>query len=134
MNDQGPNPYVVNIESATIENETFRTTVWTGKNLQLTVMSVKPGDTICLEVHQEHDQFLRIEQGQALVKMGPSKDQLDFVQNASTDDAIFVPAGMWHTIINDGENDLKLYSIYAPPEHAHGTVHVTKQDDPESCE
>lgn len=133
MMDNGPNPYVVNIEKTTLENETFRTAIWTGSNLQLTVMSIEPGDDVCLEVHDGHDQFLRIEQGEALVKMGDSKDTLDFEQVASDDDAIFVPAGKWHNIVNTGSEKLKLYSIYAPAEHDHGTVHQTKTDDPEAC-
>lgn len=133
MNDNGPNPYITNIEKATIENDTFRTALWTGKNLQLTVMSIEPGDDVCLEVHDDHDQFLRIEQGEALVKMGDTRDNFDFEQTAHDDDAIFVPAGKWHNIINVGEGRLKLYSIYAPAEHPHGTVHKTKADDPEIC-
>jgi mannose-6-phosphate isomerase-like protein (cupin superfamily) len=130
MNDNGPNPYVTNIEEATLSNETFRTALWTGKNLQLTVMSIQPGDDIGLEVHEDHDQFLRIEQGEALVKMGETEQGMS-EWNASDDDAIFVPAGTWHDIINVGTEPLKLYSIYAPAEHPHGTVHQTKADDPE---
>ncbi len=132
MNDNGPKPYVVNIEEATLQNETFRTALWTGVNLQLTVMSIQPGDDVGLEAHDDHDQFLRIEQGQALVKMGDTKDDLDFEHRAEDDDAIFVPAGKWHNIINAGSEPLKLYSIYAPAEHEHGTVHQTKSDDPEA--
>ncbi len=133
MKDNGPNPFVINIEKVTLENNTFRTALWTGKNLQLTVMSIEPGDDVCLEVHDDHDQFLRIEKGSALVKMGPSEDNLDQEWHASDDDAIFVPAGIWHNIINSGKEALKLYSIYAPAEHAHGTIHKTKADDPEHC-
>lgn len=130
MNDNGPNPYVINIEEATVSNETFRTALWTGKNLQLTVMSIQPGDDIGLEVHEDHDQFLRIEEGEALVKMGETEQGLS-EWTARDDDAIFVPAGAWHDIINVGSTPLKLYSIYAPAEHPHGTIHQTKADDPE---
>lgn len=126
MNDNGPNPYVLNIEQATLENQNYRTTLWTGKNLQLTVMSIEPGDDIGLEVHQDHDQFLRIEQGEALVKMGETEHDLS-EWNANADDAIFVPAGAWHDLVNIGSVPLKVYSIYAPPEHPHGTVHKTKK-------
>lgn len=133
MKDRGPYPYVVNIENATIGNEAFRTTIWTGKHLQLTVMSIKPGDDVGLETHDDHDQFLRVEQGTALVKMGSTNELLDFTQEARHDDAIFVPAGTWHNITNIGDDDLRLYSIYSPPEHAHGTVHQTKADDPEAA-
>jgi mannose-6-phosphate isomerase-like protein (cupin superfamily) len=125
MQDQGPNPYVVDIEELTLQNENFRTAAWTGKNLQMTLMTIQPGDDIGLEVHEDHDQFLRIEQGIARVEMGPTSDQLE-TWDAEDDFAIFVPAGVWHNIVNTGEQSLKLYSIYSPPEHAPGTVHETK--------
>jgi mannose-6-phosphate isomerase-like protein (cupin superfamily) len=125
MNDHGPNPYVVNIEELTLQNETFRTAAWTGSQLQMTLMAIQPGEDIGLEVHDNHDQFLRIEQGTARVEMGPTETDLT-AQNAEDDFAIFVPAGTWHNIINTGDDVLKLYSIYAPAEHAHGTVHETK--------
>lgn len=125
MNDHGPNPYVVNIEELTLQNETFRTAAWTGPQLQMTLMAIQPGEDIGLEVHDDHDQFLRIEQGTARVEMGPTETELT-AQNAEDDFAIFVPAGTWHNIINTGDDVLKLYSIYAPAEHAHGTVHETK--------
>lgn len=127
MTDFGPNPYVVDVEKLTVENETFRTAAWTGKNLQMTVMAIQPGDDIGLEVHEDHDQFLRIEQGEARVEMGPSETELE-AWSAKDDDAIFVPAGVWHNLINTGIEPLKLYSIYAPAEHPHGTVHVDKAE------
>lgn len=126
MQDQGPSPHVVNIEEATIQNDTFRTALWTGAQMQLTVMSLRPGDDIGLEVHDDHDQFLRVEQGVGFVQMGNAENQLDFEANVEDDDAIFVPAGSWHNVTNTGETPLKLYSIYAPSEHPHGTVHETK--------
>jgi mannose-6-phosphate isomerase-like protein (cupin superfamily) len=125
--DNGPAPVVVNIETATLENENYRTTLWTGYNLQSTLMAIQPGHDIGLEVHETHDQFLRIEQGQATVVMGASKEQLQTWQ-ASDGFAIFVPAGSWHNLTNTGQDTLKVYSIYAPPQHPHGTVHVTKED------
>jgi len=125
--DNGPAPAVVNIETATLENENYRTTLWTGYNLQSTLMAIQPGHDIGLEVHETHDQFLRIEQGQATVVMGSSKEQLQTWQ-ASDGFAVFVPAGSWHNLTNTGEDILKVYSIYAPPQHPHGTVHVTKED------
>lgn len=125
MKDFGPNPYVINIEELTLSNSNFRTAAWTGSNLQMTLMAIEPGDDIGLEVHTDHDQFLRIELGEALVEMGPSADALT-ASEAKDDFAIFVPAGVWHNITNTGDTPLKLYSIYAPAEHAHGTVHETK--------
>lgn len=129
--DKGPEPYVTNIENLTRDNTNFRTTKWTGKNLQMTLMSLKPGQEVGLEAHDTHDQFLRIEQGKARVEMGDSKDKLDYVKEAGEDFAVFVPAGKWHNLISIGEDDLKLYSIYAPPEHPAGTIHETYSDDPE---
>ncbi|WCF06882.1 cupin domain-containing protein [Paenibacillus thiaminolyticus] len=85
-----------------------------------------------MEVHHDIDQFLRIEDGEGLVQMGDSKDNLDFEKNVNDDDAIFVPAGKWHNVTNKGDKPLKLYSIYAPAEHAHGTVHKTRADGMEA--
>lgn len=127
MQDHGPNPYVVNIEELTLENNNFRTAAWTGSQMQMTLMAIQPGDNIGLEVHDDHDQFLRIEQGLATVLMGDTEDQLES-WDAEDDFAIFVPAGKWHDVVNTGDQPLKLYSIYAPAEHAHGTVHATKEE------
>ncbi|NCQ53950.1 cupin [Candidatus Saccharibacteria bacterium CG11_big_fil_rev_8_21_14_0_20_41_19] len=125
--DNGPSPLVTGIEAATIENTNYRTTLWTGSNLQITLMSIEPGHDIGLEAHPTHDQFLRIEQGQATVSMGPSKNELR-VWQVGDGDAIVVPAGTWHNLISNGDVPLKVYSIYAPPQHPHGTVHVTKEE------
>ncbi|MDR5660040.1 cupin domain-containing protein [Serpentinicella sp. ANB-PHB4] len=128
LKDYGPHPYVVNIEQATKQNTNFRLALWTGEYLQLTLMSIQSGDDIGLEVHEDHDQFIRIEQGQGIVRMGDRKDHLDFQESVYDDYAIFIPAGKWHNLINTGCTPLKLYSIYAPPEHPRGTVHETKKD------
>ena len=135
MQDNGPNPYVVNIEELTLQNENFRTAAWPGSNLQMTLMTIQPGEDIGLEVHEDHAQFLRIEQGTARVEMGPTETRLQ-TWDAEDDFAIFVPAGVWHNVVNTGEEPLKLYSIYAPPEHAHGTIHETKAiaDEAEAAE
>lgn len=127
ITDYGPGPFVANIESSTLENINYRTTLWTGVNLQVTLMAIQPGHEIGLEVHDTHDQFLRIEQGQATVSMGPSQTELK-VWKASNDDAVIVPAGTWHNLVNNGDVPLKVYSIYGPPQHPHGTVHVTKEE------
>lgn len=116
------------INTATKQNNTFRTALWTGEHLQLTLMSINPGEDIGLEVHPKVDQFLRIEQGQGVTVMGKSKDHLTFTKNVMEDSAIFVPAGIWHNIINTGPMPLKLYSIYAPPNHPFNTIHATKAD------
>lgn len=126
--DQGPHPFALNIEAATIDNARYRATLWTGKFLQMTVMSIEPGHDIGLEVHEDHDQFLRIESGKGRVQMGPAKDNLNFDRVVEDDWAILVPAGSWHNVTNIGEEPLKLYSLYGPPEHKHGTVHETKAE------
>ncbi|WP_236785114.1 cupin domain-containing protein [Alteribacter salitolerans] len=128
IQDYGQTPYVVDIEEITKQNDTFRTALWTGEHLQLTLMSIGVGEDIGLEVHPDVDQFLRIEEGEGLVQMGDSEDNLTFETRASSDYAIFVPAGKWHNLTNTGDEPLKLYTIYAPPEHPFGTVHETKED------
>ncbi len=128
LRDYGPNPFVVNIEDATEENDNFRLALWTGKHLQVTLMSLKVGEDIGLEVHPNLDQFIRIEEGQGLVRMGDSKDKLDFQAMVRDGFIIVIPAGKWHNLINTGNRPLKLYSIYAPPQHPFGTVHATKAD------
>jgi mannose-6-phosphate isomerase-like protein (cupin superfamily) len=126
--DAGPHPYVVNIERPTLANDTFRSTVWTGTHLQLTVMSIEPGGEIGLEAHRDRDQFLRVESGQGRVQMGPAKDELTFDREVGDDWAILVQAGSWHNVTNIGQEPLKIYSLYGPPEHPHGTVHATKAE------
>ncbi|MCL2286608.1 MAG: cupin domain-containing protein [Firmicutes bacterium] len=124
--DHGRRPYVVDINRATVGNPNFRTTLWTGKNLQLTLMSIPVGGDIGLEIHPDNDQFLRIEQGQGIVQMGRDRNNLNFRQTVFNDFAVFVPAGTWHNITNIGNVPLRLYSIYAPPHHPPSTVHATK--------
>jgi mannose-6-phosphate isomerase-like protein (cupin superfamily) len=128
VTDYGPKPFVVNINEATKQNNTYRTALWTGTHLQVTLMSLNVGEDIGLEIHPDVDQFLRIEQGQGIVQMGKSKDNLNFERNVYDDSAIMIPAGTWHNLTNKGNIPLKLYSIYAPPNHPFGTVHVTKAD------
>jgi mannose-6-phosphate isomerase-like protein (cupin superfamily) len=128
IKDYGSAPLTVNIERVTKMNDTYRTALWTGKDLQVTVMSIGVGDDIGLEVHPTTDQFIRIEEGQGLVQMGDSRDRLDYTANAFEDYAIMIPAGKWHNVTNTGDKPMKVYAIYAPPEHPFGTVHVTKAE------
>lgn len=128
LRDHGPCPYVVNIDNATKQNNNFRTALWTGKYLQLTLMSINPGDDIGLEIHYDIDQFIRIEEGQGYIMMGDTPDNMNFQERVYDDYVIFIPAGKWHNLINTGYTPLKLYSIYAPPAHPHGTIHETKED------
>lgn len=122
---KGKKPYVVDIEELTTQNSNFRTAEWTGEFLQMTTMSIEVGGEVGLEIHKDTDQFLRIEAGKAKVLMGKTKENLNFETEAKDDDAIFVPSGYWHNILNSGDEPLKLYSIYAPPHHPAGTVHET---------
>lgn len=128
LKDYGPQPLIVDIEQATEQNTTFRTALWTGNNLQLTLMSLAPGEDIGPESHPNNDQFLRIEEGMGRVMMGNSKDNMSFQWEVDDGWAIFVPAGTWHNLVNTGSEPLKLYSIYAPTAHPRGTVHRTKAD------
>ncbi|MBE6067831.1 MAG: cupin domain-containing protein [Clostridium lundense] len=128
LQDYGPKPFVINIDEATKQNDNFRTALWTGTHLQLTLMSIDVGGEIGLEMHPNLDQFIRIEEGQGIVKMGCRKDNLKFQARVYDDFIFIIPAGTWHNLINTGNKPIKLYSIYAPPQHPHGTVHETKAD------
>lgn len=126
--DQGPAPYVIDIEEAAERNNNFRIAIWTGQHQQVTLMSIPVGGEIGLEVHPGVDQFLRIEDGDGLVQMGSSPERLDFQRRVEDGDAIMIPAGTWHNLRNTGNEPLKLYSIYSPPQHPHGTVHQTQAE------
>lgn len=129
MNDK--KVYVLDIESETKNNTNFRTTLWTGDHTQLTVMSVKPGEEIGLEVH-DVDQFLRVEAGEATIFAGDDKESVTEHGKLAEDMAILVPAGTWHNFVNTGSEDLKIYSLYSPAEHKPGTIHVTKAEADEA--
>lgn len=126
--DHGGAPYVVDIERETLDNDEYRQTLWTGKHLQLTVMSIAVGDDIGLEVHPDNDQFIRVESGSGRCEMGPDEDDLPFVREVADDDVILVPAGTWHNVTNTGEAPLKVYALYGPPDHEPGTEHPTHED------
>lgn len=124
--DCGPEPFVTDIEKAAIQNTNYRTALWTGQYLQLTLMCIPVGGEIGLEVHPDTDQFIRLEQGQGIAVMGCAKNRLNDPQPVCAGSAVFVPAGTWHNIRNTGSCPLKIYTIYAPPHHPHGTVQATK--------
>ena len=126
--DHGPTPFVANIRCAAQQNRTFRTTFWTGTHLQMTLMDIPAGESIGVEVHPDTDQYIRVEAGRGLVRMGENRDKLDDERAVSFGDGIFVPAGTWHNIFNVGNSPLKLSSIYAPPHHERATVHPSKAD------
>ena len=114
--------FVADIEKLTVENTDFRRVLYTGKYLQLVLMTLQPGEEIGAEVHEDHDQFFRIESGSGEVRIDgkatPIKD----------DDAVIVPAGARHNVVNTGDKPLMLYTLYGPPEHRDGVVHKTKAE------
>ena len=114
--------YCDNIEKRTVENDDFRRVLYTGHNLQLVLMTLPPGCDIGEEVHPDRDQFFRIEEGSGAV-------DIDGVANHVEDDfAVIVPAGARHNVRNTGSEPLRLYTIYAPPEHKDGIVQSTKEE------
>ncbi len=128
MSNQSTTGYVDDIERATLDNEHFREALFTGSQLQLTVMTIPPGGEVGLEKHDGLDQFIRIESGSATVTFGPSEDQVDETHEVGDDWAVIIPGGTWHNVVNSGDEPLKLYSLYSPPEHPAGTIHETKAD------
>lgn len=128
IRDYGGEPFIINISESTKKNNNFRTALWTGKHLQLTLMCIRPGECIGLEVHPNLDQFIRIEQGVGLVQMGDNECNLNIERKVCSGYAVFIPAGKWHNLTNIGNSSIKLYSIYAPPGHEKGTIHITKAD------
>jgi mannose-6-phosphate isomerase-like protein (cupin superfamily) len=114
--------FVDNIEQLTEENTLFRKVLYTGHNLQLVLMALQPGDEIGEEVHDDRDQFFRIEAGAGAIVIDGVKHQV------KADDGIIVPQGAKHNVIASGDEPLKLYTIYGPPEHIDGTVHKTKAE------
>lgn len=114
--------YCEDIEEATEDNEDFRRVVYTGQHLQLVLMTLQPGEEIGEEVHEDRDQFFRFEEGEGAV-------DIDGVENKVKDDfAVIVPAGARHNVRNTGEEPLKLYTLYGPPEHKDGVVQSTKEE------
>jgi len=128
MTDVGPQPHSFDLEQATRANTTYRTVAWTGRYLQLTLMSIPVGEDIGLEAHPETDQFLRLDAGRGRVQMGPARDQLDFDRVVEDGFAILVPAGTWHNVTNLGDEPLQVYAVYAPVHHAAGIVQATAED------
>lgn len=117
--------YVTNIEQATLENEDYRRVLFTGPNMQLVLMTLRPGEEIGLETHDEHDQFIRVEGGTGKVRLDNEEHEL------SDGVSVVIPAGTRHNVTNTSSTEpLRLYTLYSPPEHAQGTIHHTKADEP----
>ena len=128
IRDFGCEPFIFNIEHATDKNENFRLTLWTGRHMQLTLMSIPVCGEIGVEMHTDVDQFIRIENGRAKVYIGSSRNSLQEMGCVDGSSAVLIPAGTWHNIVNIGTRPLKLYSLYAPPAHAFGAVRRTKAE------
>lgn len=114
--------FVDDIDRLTVENKDFRRVLYTGKHLQLVLMALRPGEEIGEEVHDDHDQFFRIEKGEGEVWIDGQRTKI------KADDAIIVPAGARHNVINTGDKKLKLYTVYGPPDHKDGIVRATKAE------
>ena len=114
--------FVNDIEQLTTNNADFRRVLYTGKHLQLVLMSLNPGEEIGDEVHEDRDQFFRVEKGAGEVIIDGKRHKI------KDDDAIIVPAGTRHNVLNSGDEPLKLYTLYGPPEHRDGVVHATKRE------
>jgi mannose-6-phosphate isomerase-like protein (cupin superfamily) len=111
-----------NIEQRTVGNDDFRRVLYTGHHLQLVLMTLQPGDEIGSEIHDDRDQFFRVEEGEGAI-------DIDGVANPVSDDfAVIVPAGARHNVRNTGDKPLRLYTLYAAPEHLDGAVQATKAD------
>ena len=137
IKDVGPQPQSFDLERATTENPNYRSVAWSGRYLQVTLMSIPAGGDIGLEAHPETDQFLRLETGNGRVQMGPAKDKLTFEQEVSDGWCVLVPAGTWHNITNTGAAPMQVYTIYAPAHHRPDKVQATaavaqadKDDEP----
>jgi mannose-6-phosphate isomerase-like protein (cupin superfamily) len=116
--------YVTNIEQETLKNEDYRRVLFTGRNTQLVLMTLRAGEEIGLETHEEHDQFIRVESGAGTVILDGTQHRLE------DGTAVVIPAGVAHNVINTSRDPLRLYTLYSPPEHPEGTVHRTKADEP----
>lgn len=133
--DFGPHPFTVNITCAARENDCYRRALWTGCNLQATLMSIPPCGETGQEMHDDADQMLYIVQGSGKLFMGFGSCCMPFCKEVKECDAIFVPAGCWHNLKNTGRCSLKLFSVYAPPHHSRGTMQFDKpKEDSESEE
>ncbi|HEX6111924.1 MAG TPA: cupin domain-containing protein [Geminicoccaceae bacterium] len=112
--------YVGDIEEAAESNEDFRRVLYTGAHLQLVLMTLQPGEAIGEETHQDRDQFFRVEEGEGEIVIDGSRHRIE------DDFGALVPAGARHNVINTGDEPLRLYTLYGPPEHRDGVVHRTK--------
>ena len=128
IQDIGPRPQAFDLEQETRDNQNYRTVAWSGRYLQVTLMSIPVGADIGLEAHPDTDQFLRLDAGRGRVRMGNSRDQLTFDEEVADGWCVLVPAGTWHDITNIGDVPMQVYAIYAPAHHKPGKIHKTALD------
>ena len=125
IKDVGPQPQSFDLESATKDNAEYRSVAWSGRYLQVTLMSIPVGGDVGLEAHPDTDQFLRLDTGHGRVQMGAAKDALTFEKDVSDGWCVLVPAGTWHNITNTGTTPMQLYTVYAPAHHRPDAVQAT---------
>lgn len=128
VHDIGPKPQSFDLEHATQANRHYRSVAWSGRYLQVTLMSIPVGSDIGLEMHPETDQLLRLDAGQGRVQIGTAKDKLTFDEEVSDGWCILVPAGSWHNVTNTGDVPMQLYAVYAPAHHKPGKIHHKASD------
>jgi mannose-6-phosphate isomerase-like protein (cupin superfamily) len=128
IEDIGPKPLSFDLEKSTRENTNYRSVAWSGRYLQVTLMSIPVGSEIGLEMHPETDQFLRLDAGRGRVQMGGAKDELSFEKEVSDGWCVLIPAGSWHNVTNIGEEPMKVYAIYAPAHHKPDKIHHTASE------
>ncbi|EKQ17020.1 cupin domain-containing protein [Lacticaseibacillus paracasei] len=129
LGDYGPAPFAPDLKSAALENENYRTTLWTGDHFQITLMAIPAGGgDIGMEIHHGNDQLIYLVAGIGHVKMGKDKDHLTVDQEIHPGEAVVVPDNTWHNVINAGKQTMKVFSIYSPVKHQKGTNEATKAD------
>ena len=126
--DFGGKPCLIDVRNEVLSNQNFRKVIWTGEYLQATVMCIPAGGEIGLEMHDDLDQLVKVESGCANVYVGECKHHVKCLGKINSNYAVLIPAGTWHNIINACSCPLKVYTVYAPPNHAVGTIHKTKLD------
>jgi mannose-6-phosphate isomerase-like protein (cupin superfamily) len=124
--DIGPRPQAFDLETETLENPNYRAVAWSGKYLQVTLMSIPVNGDIGLERHPDTDQFIRLDRGRGRAQMGPGKDELTFDQEVTDGWCVIVPAGSWHNVTNIGDEPMQVYTVYAPQHHKPGKVQQTR--------
>lgn len=127
FSDRGKLPVAEDLAAMARENTNFRTTIWSGVNLQVTLMTIPAGEEMGLETHAGIDQYYQVAEGEATAQVGKMEDNLE-EHTLKAGDGILIPASMWHNVIA-GDSDVKMFTFYGAIEHKPGTVHATKQDD-----